>query len=97
MFIFLTGCVLDLFLKSREKESVFSVFDSMLKLSYNLKSLSCSFKLNFKSNYIMYLKFVIALFLCPTFFVQVSKRKSLFRSCFGSGSSLNFHHSFNHK
>lgn len=48
MFVILARCVLDLFLKFREVEPVFSVFESMLKVSYELKSLSCSFKLNFK-------------------------------------------------
>lgn len=75
MFISLTGCVWDLSLKSRVKEPVSSVFDSVL--SYNPKYLRCCFKLNFKSNYKIHLKYllVITIFFAPhsLFYLQQEK------------------------
>ena len=93
MFIILRGCVLDLFLKSSEKEPDFSVFEAML--SYNPKSLSC-FILNFISNYKVLLKYLIAFFFLPHI-LQISARKTLFSLYFGSGISPNFHHALNYK
>lgn len=85
MFISQAGYVWDLSFKSRVKEPVSSVFDSVL--SYNPKYLSCCFKLNFKSNYKIHLKYLLIIthFLCPIFFVLFAARKMLFSSCFDSG------------
>lgn len=50
---------------------------SMFKFSYNLKSLSSSFRWNFKSNYKIHLKYLITFFFVPHSLFQQEKHSSV--------------------